>query len=408
MTYFVYYSTAGIKVARQQGRHVVPLDKVDVTQIPADASVRLLIDSVDEDYQQLTLPHVTGRTRQQLLARHSQALVATYKLAQIYRLVQWQTRLTEGRRDDVYLFAAIHDSDNLARCVQALQHTQIMGIHSAAMLVWQMARRVDKSVTALWITQGLGGTRLTYLADGCLLFTRLLDIDADVAAEIAHTQQYLISHQLLDAAQALAVHDASAVDYLSQCTLALPNFAPPLMLRHARRRQIARWWRASMWVTSVLGLAAGGYFYQQHQQLLRYSLALPHPPLVAVQTMQIADKQAALALYQQLYDAPRPIADLAWLSNILTAYPHLQIQQLTWRQASGGVLVLAGVVQGWDALAAMTEVDGFIAHLRLDKHVLQVQVSQLPINRDPQLAVHGGAMPGSAKFALQVDLRGVP
>jgi hypothetical protein len=124
--------------------------------------------------------------------------------------------------------------------------------------------------------------------------------------------------------------------------------------------------------------------------------------------MQIADKQAALALYQQLYDAPRPIADLAWLSNILTAYPHLQIQQLTWRQASGGVLVLAGVVQGWDALAAMTEVDGFIAHLRLDKHVLQVQVSQLPINRDPQLAVHGGAMPGSAKFALQVDLRGVP
>ncbi|NOT17009.1 MAG: hypothetical protein HOP20_02930 [Sulfuriferula sp.] len=402
MTYFVYYSAAGTKVARQQGRHIVPLDNMDVTQIPADVPVRLLIDGVDEDYQRLTVPHVTGSARQHLLARHLGGLAATYKLA------QWQARLTHGRRDDVYLLAAIHDSDNLAACVQALQHTQIVGIHSTAMLVWQMARRVDKSVTALWITQGLGGTRLTYLANGCLLFTRLLDSDADVAAEIAHTQQYLISHQLLDAAQSLMVHDNRALDYLVQCRAGLPNFAPPWMLRHARWRQIARWWRASMWVISVLGLAAGGYFYQQHQQLLRYRLALPHTPLVAVQTMQIADKQAALALYQQLRHAPQLPADLAWLSNILTVYPHLQIQQLTWRQASGGVLVLAGAVQGLDTLAAMTEVDGFTAHLRRDKRVLQVQVAQLPINRDPQLAVHGGVMPTSAKFALQVDLRGVP
>ncbi|MEQ1666951.1 MAG: hypothetical protein ABL868_00705 [Sulfuriferula sp.] len=436
MSYLVYLSAVGVRIMRQSGKRTELIAEADaagatavLAQLPRQAQVRLLIDSADDTYQTQTLPHVTGRAQRQMLARQAQILTSPYTA------VQWQTRLRDGRRDDVYLFAAIQESDWLRASLLALQHTHIVNMSSVAILVQQLARAA--AMTALWITRGQAGIRCTYVANGQLLFTRLLQADADVTAEISNTQQYLISHQVLSASAVLSVHYVAGVlqpidlaqvqwlaqqadDYLQQLarTPQLLNFAPPALLR---AHQQARW-QHGLLVSAVSMIALGslvlGYLYLQNQQRTQQLQALLRTPLPGVMPMAIADQQATVNLFQQLRHAPEPITDLAWLSELLMRHPRLQIQHLVWRADTAGVLVINGTAQAGDAAQAddtaqandaalaMHEVENFMAALRSDARVLAVHAQHLPINRDPHLPVHGGAVQDVAKFALSVSLRG--
>ncbi len=429
MTHLIYLSALGVRVMRQSGKRIELVSEGDaagamalLAQLPEQTRVQLVIDSADDIYQTQSLPHVTGRARRQMLARHMQTLAAN----QAYASVQWQARLSAGRRDDMYLFAVIHASDWLQAYLRALQHVHIVSMTSAAILLQHVVRELDKQATGLWVTQSLGGVRLSFIANGQLLFTRLLNHDLNVVKEISKTQQYLISHQLLASSVMLPVHYVSGaiqpenlpqvewvqqadVDYLAalaRCPKAL-NFAAPAMLQAYQRTRNQRWVGLSAAGVLVSGLLVGGYLYLQNLQLAQQLQGLTPLQKAVAMSVPIADKQAAVDLARQIRQEPEPIADLAWLSKLLMRYPNLQIQHLVWRSGANSGLVIAGDVRVSGAEAAMREVDAFIAELRGEHRVSAVQAQQTPINRDPHAAVHGGAMQDEAKFGLQVSLRAV-
>lgn len=430
MTHLIYLSALGVRVMRQSGKRIELVSEGDaveavvlLAQLPEQTRVQLVIDSADDIYQTQSLPHVAGRARRQMLARHVQTLAAN----QAYASVQWQARLSDGRRDDVYLFAVIHASDWLQAFLRALQHVHIVSMTSAAILLQHVARGVDRQATALWVTQSLGGVRLSFIARGQLLFTRLLNHDLDVIKEISKTRQYLISHQLLASSVMLPVHYVSGVirpenlpqvqwvqqadvDYLAALARypkAL-NFAAPAMLQAYQRARNKRWLGFSVTGILVSGSLVAGYLYLQNQQLAQQLQVLTHTQKTVAMPVPIADKRAAVDLARQIRREPEPIADLAWLSKLLMHYPNLQIQHLVWRSGANSVLVIEGDVRVSGAEAAMREVDTFMAELRSEPRVLAVQAQHTPINRDPHTEIHGGAMQDGAKFILQVSLRAVP
>jgi hypothetical protein len=426
MKYLVYLSARGVRVIQHDSRRDVVVGEADagganglLAQIPVGTKTHIVVDSVDDEYRNLVLPHVIGFARREMLKRHRQTVLVN----QVYTAVSWQARLKTERCDDLYLFAAIPASDWLCVYLQGLQHTQIVVMTSVAILVQQLACEVDKQATALWVTQDLAGVRLSFIKDGRLSFTRLLNHDLDVAQEIGKTQQYLISHQLLASSATLCVHHTFALQITDLPQLQwvqhtnnylavvgrysrVLNFASSDMLQAYQRARKHRWLVAITVFVTILGVGVAGYLYQQNQQLLRRWQVLSFTQLPVVTALDITDQKAVVTLAQHIHSAPEPVMDLVWLSKLLIRYPQLQVKHLLWSLDSEAVLILEGLVSAGSSDIEMREVDVFVAELRHDPHVTSVKAQHVPIDTDPNGVMHGGLVQDTATFVLQVNLRG--
>lgn len=192
----------------------------------------LVVDLIEEDFSRHALPHVRGRSGRQLRAR---------RLGQQYRDTPYRTalvqgRLEEGRRDDVVLFTALTNPALLAPWIDAMElmQTPLAGIYSATLLSATLLQRMARQARPagapalrheLLVTLQSGGMRQTYLQDGALKFSRLVQPtpDADVAdtilPETRRTQQFLASVRLLERDEPLHVTvlaPAAAVDELAR------------------------------------------------------------------------------------------------------------------------------------------------------------------------------------------------
>ena len=83
--------------------------------------VRVILDSVDEDYRVEVLPHARGAARAEMLSR---------KLKQVFRNTAFtgawrQAREIEGRRDDRYLLAAVTDADWLKPWLAVIDNARV-------------------------------------------------------------------------------------------------------------------------------------------------------------------------------------------------------------------------------------------------------------------------------------------
>lgn len=424
MTYLVYLSESGVRTMRHCrsqdgliGRANVEAATALLTEIPAGSVVRLVVDSVDDVYQIQQLPHVLGRTRQLMLQRHARTLL----MNQTYTAVHKQTRLKEGRRDDVYLFAAIQAHEWLREYLQALQHVQILTMTSAAILVQQLAQEQDKQGTALWVTQDQAGVRMSFVAHGQLRFTRLLNHELDIMQEIGNTQHYLMRHQLSALAVLPVYYPAELFqpvetaqfswilqtdDYLAVLARSrhILNFAPPEMRQTHQRVQLQRWLRAIALVVILLGSACTGYLYQQNQRLSQQLQRLLHTRIPVVATGDVAEKKTAVVLAQQIAQGADPMTDLTWLSRLLEQHPQLQIRHVQWR--SNGVLDVDGMVPGVSSETAMDYVGAFVQALRFERRVQAVVTPHMPVDIDPHAVMHGGVVHDDATFGLQINLRG--
>lgn len=170
--------------------------------------VRLVLDSVDEDYRLEVLPHVTGAARTEMLAR---------KLRQVFRNAvftgAWrQNRENEGRRDDRYLLAALTDYEWLKPWLGAIENAQapLEGVTLLSLACQSLLKQLHiREPHTLLAYQMASGLRLSYYQDGLLRFSRLLASDRSVqnapltlspgwaADEISKTQLYLMGQRML-------------------------------------------------------------------------------------------------------------------------------------------------------------------------------------------------------------------
>lgn len=189
-----------------------------------EAPVSVLVDVVEEEYRQDTLPHVRGSDRRAVLAR---------KFARLFRgtpywLALTQGREEEGRRDDRVLLAALMRPEIVTPWITELlaQRVPVTGIHSLPVLSRELMRRLGaKGHNVLLITvQQASGLRQTFFRDGHLKISRLAAMPRPgsvpwagyVTAELDKLRRYLSSLALTSRDHPLEIYVLSHGDLLAE------------------------------------------------------------------------------------------------------------------------------------------------------------------------------------------------
>ncbi len=170
----------------------------------------LLVDIIEEDFHQETVPHLFGPNRSALLAR---------KFEQYYRTTPFRQasllqRQSEGRRDDDMLFSALTNPKRITPWLDALlaKHIPLRGIYSVPLISAPVLNEIAAEHVLLLSWEKSSGLRQTYFSNRKLHFSRLTPISesgsfcASVFEETPRTQQYLKSRSLPPSGEELNVH----------------------------------------------------------------------------------------------------------------------------------------------------------------------------------------------------------
>jgi len=176
--------------------------------------IAILVDLIEEEFREESLPHTLGRDRSRLHARHAGKLFRSTPFRS-YRVVG---RQKSGRRDDQVLFTALTNRDNIEPLLNVLHEVGIpvSGIHSLPVLTRCLLKPMGvKNNHALIISsQPDGGLRETFLRSGKVHFSRLAPVSEKtledywrlVSSEAQKTQRYLHTLRLLGYNEPLEVY----------------------------------------------------------------------------------------------------------------------------------------------------------------------------------------------------------
>ena len=172
--------------------------------------VYLIVDAVEEDYKLESLPHTTGRARDEIIARK----LNQFNRNSVFRAAHFIKRSTDKRRDDNFLFVALSNPEWLQAWINVIQANQfpLVGIYLLPMLSQGIVRQMKLMAPHILLCEQLSsGLRQTYLHNGRLRMSRLApmqDIKPSQLAyfylvEIEKTRLYLTSQRLISSETAL-------------------------------------------------------------------------------------------------------------------------------------------------------------------------------------------------------------
>lgn len=183
-------------------------------QAAGSPPVSVLVDLIEEEFREETLPHTMGRDRRNLLTRQAAKLFR----ATPFRFFRVVGRQREGRRDDQVLFSALINRDNIEPLLNVLNDTGIpvRGVYSLPIITRRLLKALGaKAGNILVVTeQPDGGLRETFIRGGRVHFSRLAPVHDKspddyrrlLAAEAHKTRRYLNSLRLLPPAEPLEVY----------------------------------------------------------------------------------------------------------------------------------------------------------------------------------------------------------
>lgn len=191
--------------------------------------IYLLVDLIEEDFRQETIPHVSGSSRSALLQR---------KLDQFYRGTPFHQatllqRQKTGRRDDDMLFSALTNPALIKPWLDIIlaQQNPLAGIYSVPQISAPLVKDHPSDHLLLISWSKFSGLRQTYFSGQRLHVSRLTPIHSGlnfqdaVVSELARTCQYLKSLSLLPAGKTLDVLLLGHSHDLLELRLKLPKSA---------------------------------------------------------------------------------------------------------------------------------------------------------------------------------------
>lgn len=191
----------------------------------------ILVDTAQEEYQIVLLPHVLGKDRQDQFNHKMQRLFERTP----YRCATLQGREKNGRGDDRVLFSALNNQENLTSILNILMEYKIpiIGIYSVALLSQQLLKYFSLPLaqqnylllvnhTPPISAHSLQGLRQTFFINQQFQLSRLIPLNITqpveytdyIVNQITRTQQYLHSKRLLPANATLSVLIITHTDYL--------------------------------------------------------------------------------------------------------------------------------------------------------------------------------------------------
>jgi len=198
----------------------------------------ILVDVIEEEFRQETIPHVFGSDRQALIERKQSRLFRDAG----YFYTQNQGREEDGRRDDRLLFMALTNQEILRPWVELLDEYKIplKGILSVPLLLQSYIKTLpDISDHALIVTmQSISGLRQTFFQKKELQISRLSKLPRygtesyapKIIIEVDKIQRYLNSLRLIPNDTPLDIYifaDKTTLDGLEN-----EKISSPMMRRH--------------------------------------------------------------------------------------------------------------------------------------------------------------------------------
>ncbi|OGS90638.1 MAG: hypothetical protein A2Z95_04185 [Gallionellales bacterium GWA2_60_18] len=171
--------------------------------------VYLLVDLVEEDFRQESIPHLFGRSRSAMLKRKFEQYYRNTPFCEAALLQRQKT----GRRDDDMLFSALTNPTLIMPWLEIMQaqQTPLAGIYSVPQISAPLIKDHPSRHLLLISWEKYAGLRQTYFSDHRLQISRLTPIHGDISftdtvvRELTRTYQYLKSLSLLPAGQTLDV-----------------------------------------------------------------------------------------------------------------------------------------------------------------------------------------------------------
>ncbi|HWU34488.1 MAG TPA: hypothetical protein VN023_04605 [Methylovorus sp.] len=170
----------------------------------ANTRLYMLVDAVEEDYQQDYLPHTRGSARREMLARK---LNHGYRNA-TFKAAHFIERQKDKRRDDRFIYVALTKSDFLQPWMQAIaaQRMPLAGVYLLSMMSELLLQRMKFKAPHILLSERLNsGLRQTYFHHGRLLISRSAPVSPAMQERMAYfylaetekTRLYLISQRLV-------------------------------------------------------------------------------------------------------------------------------------------------------------------------------------------------------------------
>jgi hypothetical protein len=173
--------------------------------------IHWLIDTPQEEYQHVLLPHVWGKDQQELINHKKRRLFenSTYTYALI------QGRETQGRRDDVGLFLALNNPNFLQPWLNLVITFKIplAGIYSLPLLSENLLKYLPKAPYTLLVahtppmgTHSTAGLRQSFFFQQKLQLSRLVPLDIQNPQQYADyvLRQISTTHRYLENTRCLA------------------------------------------------------------------------------------------------------------------------------------------------------------------------------------------------------------
>ncbi|MGB1799521.1 MAG: hypothetical protein ACPHLK_01685 [Gammaproteobacteria bacterium] len=193
----------------------------------------VLVDVIEEEFRQDTIPHVFGSDRQALIKRKQSRLFRDAE----YIYVQNQGREEEGRKDDRLLFMGLTRDEVFKPWIALLDRYKVplRGIISVPLLLQSYIKTLpDISDHALFVTmQSISGLRQTFFEKKQLKISRLSKLPRygtepyvpRIESEVEKIQRYLNSLRLIPNDTYLDVYviaDKMTLDELEKRKVSVP------------------------------------------------------------------------------------------------------------------------------------------------------------------------------------------
>ncbi len=176
------------------------------------ATIEVIVDAVEEEYQLEVLPHVAKSARRAMLERK----LSQFNRNSVYKTAWLMRQQTSARKEDVFVLLSLTNTGWLQNWIDMLlaEQSLLVGIYALPVLTQCMVQQMKSVAPQLLICEHLAsGFRQTYFEHGILRISRLMPIESMPSsslvdcylAEIEKMRMYLLSQRIISDATILQV-----------------------------------------------------------------------------------------------------------------------------------------------------------------------------------------------------------
>ena len=192
-----------------------------------DEPVRLLVDLIEEEFRQISIPLLRGSDRQAILNRN----YAKYFRTSEYKFAISQSVEKKTRKEEKLLLIGLTNQYLLEPWLNIIEETKtpLSGIISLPLVSKAFIKNLKTEHKAIILVsqQVPSNLRQSVFVDGELVLSRLVpiasfyqgDYASDVLRDIESTQRYLISQRIVDRSERVGVHIITNKRHFDKLTL---------------------------------------------------------------------------------------------------------------------------------------------------------------------------------------------